>query len=70
MHPKTLPRRRPLPTIATGAFVVALAVTVAYYAGLVPGIPKTLPTFVDLLMVTGSLLVVAALLWGVSFALE
>lgn len=70
MRLKTLPRRRPLPTVATGAFVVTLAVTVAYYAGLVPGVPKTLPTFVDLLMATGALLVLVALLWGVSFALE
>jgi hypothetical protein len=58
---KRLPRRHPVPSLATAAFAVSLAVTVAYFAGLVPLVPKTLPTFVDLATVTGGLLVVAAL---------
>lgn len=67
---KTLPRRRPVPSLATAAFAVSLAVTVAYFADLVPLVPKTLPTFVDLVMVTGGLLVVAALAWTASFVLQ
>lgn len=56
-------RRHPIPSVASTAFIAALALTVAFYAGYVPGIPKTLPTFVKLLMVTAGLLVVAVPAW-------
>lgn len=68
MRISALPRRRPLPTVATVAFVVALAVTAAYYAGLVPGVPKTLPTFTNLVAVTGTAFVIAVLAWTISLA--
>lgn len=63
-------RRRPIASLASVAFAVALAVTVAYYAGLVPGVPKTLPTFVDLLRLTVGLFALAALAWVVSFVVQ
>lgn len=56
-------RRHPVPSVASIAFIAALALTVAFSAGYVPGIPKTLPTFVKMLMVTSGLLVVAVLAW-------
>ena len=52
MTGSVLPTRRPLATLATAAFVVALAATTGHFAGLVPGLPKTLPTFANLLAVT------------------
>jgi uncharacterized membrane protein len=63
-----LPRRRPLPTLATAAFLLVLVATVAYFAGLVPGVPKTLPTFTTLLTATAALFVVAVLTWAASLA--
>lgn len=68
MRPGALPRRYPVPTLATTAFLLAFASTAAYYAGLVPWIPKTLPTFVDLLVLTGLLLAVALAAWVVSLS--
>lgn len=68
MNVTALPKTHPIPTAVTAAFVLALAVTVVYFAGLVPGIPKTLPTFVDLVMVTGGLLVAAVLAWVVTLS--
>lgn len=68
MRMAALPRRYSAPTLATVAFLLALVSTVAYYAGLVPWIPKTLPTFVDLLVVTGILLVVTLVAWIVALA--
>jgi hypothetical protein len=66
----TLARRRPVPALATGAFVVALVVTVLYFAGLIPGVPKTLPTFVDLLVVTIGLFAVAVVAWVMSLTVR
>jgi len=62
-----LPIRRPLPTLATAAFVV-LAATAAYFAGLVPDVPKTLPTFTNLLALRAVLFVAAVLAWTVSLS--
>lgn len=62
-------QNRPIPSLASAAFLVALAATAAYFAGVVPGLPKTLPTFIDLLQLTGGLLVIAAVTWAVSIAL-
>jgi Na+(H+)/acetate symporter ActP len=70
MSVSALPRRYPIPTLTTVVFAVALVVTVVYFAGLVPGVPKTLPTFVDLMRATGVLLVLSVLAWAVSFATE
>lgn len=63
MNVRRLVRRRPVSTLVTVAFVIALAVTVAYWTGAVPGVPKTLPTFVNLVMVTVVLFVITALAW-------
>jgi hypothetical protein len=49
-------------------FVVALAATAAYFAGLVPGVPMTLPRFTNLLALTAVLFVVTVLLWAASLA--
>jgi uncharacterized membrane protein len=68
MSGSALPTRRPFPTLATAAFVVALVATAAYFAGLVPGVPKTLATFTNLLAVTAVLFVVAVLTWAASLA--
>lgn len=68
MRIPAIPRRYPLATLATGAFLLALVSTAAYYAGVVPWIPKTLPTFVDLLVVTGLLLAVTLAVWVVALA--
>jgi hypothetical protein len=68
MSDSALPSRRLLPTLATAAFVVALAATAAYFAGLVPGVPKTLPTFANLLALTAVLFVVTVLTWAASLA--
>lgn len=62
MNPRTLPRRRPVPTAATVGFLLALVVTGAYWAGLFGG-AKTLPTFATLLGVTAGAAVLAALAW-------
>jgi len=59
-------RRRPVAALATTAFVVSLLATAAYFAGLAPGAPKTLPTFVDLVAVTTAALLAAVLVWAVS----
>lgn len=59
-------RNRPIPSLASAAFLIALAATAAYFAGVSPGVPKTLPTFVDLLQVTGGMLVLAVLAWAIS----
>lgn len=66
MNVESLPRSRPIPTLATAAFVVALAATITYFAGLVPVVPETLPLFVDLVTVTGALLVIAVVTWAMS----
>ncbi|SMO44024.1 hypothetical protein [Halorubrum cibi] len=66
----SLPRRHPVPVFTTALFLVALGMTVAYYADLIPGVPRALPTFVDLLVVTGALLAVAATTWAVSLATD
>ncbi|WP_281195253.1 hypothetical protein [Halorubrum sp. F4] len=68
MRVGTLPRRHPVASLATVAFLLAFVSTAAYYAGLVPLIPRTLPTFVDLLVVTGLLLAVALATWVVSLS--
>lgn len=68
MDAESLLRRHPIPSVATAAFTVALAVSLVYFAGLVPGIPKSVQTFVDMVMVTVWLLVLALLTWGLSFA--
>lgn len=68
MKLSALLRRHPIPSVVSTAFVAALALTAAFYAGYVPGIPKTLPTFVKMLMVTAGLLVVAVLSWVGSIA--
>lgn len=65
-----LARRRPVSTLVTTAFIVALAATVAYWAGAVPGIPKTLPTFVNLLAVTIVLFVITVLAWGAELSFD
>lgn len=62
----SLARRHPLSTLAAASFVVALAITTAYWAGTIPGIPKTLPTFVDLVTVTAALFGLTALAWAIS----
>jgi len=56
MNVGILPRRRPIPTVATVGFALALVATAAYFAGVVPGVPKTLSTFTELVAVTGVLL--------------
>ncbi|PSQ09888.1 hypothetical protein BRC93_11900 [Halobacteriales archaeon QS_5_70_15] len=68
MSGNTLPIRRPIPTPATAVFVVALAATAAHFAGLVPGVPRTLPGFTNLLALTAVLFVVTVLLWAASLA--
>jgi|GEM_PF-6188654 hypothetical protein len=65
-----LPRHHPIATLTTAAFAVALIITSVYYAGFVPGVPKTLPTFIDLVKATGALLALAVLTWTVSYAME
>lgn len=70
MSVTALPRRYPIPTLTTAAFAVAFVTTAAYYAGFVPGVPKTLPTFVDLLTATGAFFALAVLAWTVSVATE
>lgn len=68
MRIPALSRRYPVPTLATVAFLLALVSTVAYYAGIVPWIPKTLSTFVDLLVATGLLFAVTLAVWVVVLA--
>lgn len=68
MNVSNLPDQHPVPTLATIAFVIALVVTALYFSGFVPGIPKTLPTFVNLLKVTIGLFVAAVVAWMVSLA--
>jgi hypothetical protein len=68
MNFRALPRRRPVPTLASAAFVLSLLLTLAYFAGVVPGVAKTFPTFVDLVMGTVALLALAALAWAISLA--
>jgi len=70
MDVRTLPRRRPIPFLTTVVFLIASGVTVVYFAGLVPGIPKTLPTFAKLVAMTLVLLVIAMLAWIVSPSTE
>ena len=70
MTGSVLPTRRPLATLTTAAFVLALVATGAYFAGLVPGVPKTLPTFTNLLAVTAVLFVVMVSTWVGSLAGE
>lgn len=70
MRLKSLPRKRPVPCLASAAFVVSLTLTLAYFAGLVPGVSKTLPTFVDLLQATTWLLALAVLTWTISFVAD
>jgi hypothetical protein len=67
---QSVARRRPIPTLLSAAFVLALLVTLSSFAGLVPGVPKTLPTFVDLLLGTAGLFALAALARAVSFAVQ
>lgn len=50
----------------TTAFLLALGTTIGYFAGLVPVVPKTLPTFVDLMMVTAVLLVITVFSWTIA----
>ena len=66
MSGNAIPSRHPVPTLTTAAFAVALAATAAYFAVLVPGVPKTLPTFTNLLALTAVLFVVAVLTWAAS----
>ena len=66
MDVATLPRRRPIPFLTTVAFLIACGATVVYYAGLVPGIPKTLPVFIKLVAMTIVLLAVAVITWILS----
>lgn len=63
MPMRALPRRRPVASAASVAFIVSFAVTVAYFAGAVPGVPKTLPTFADLVALTLGLFALAVLAW-------
>ncbi len=64
------PRRHPIPLFSTVLFLVALGLTGAYDADLVPGVPRALPTFVDLLVVTAVPLAITATTWTVSLAAD
>ena len=66
MTVRALSRRHPVATLTTTLFVVAFATTVAYFAGLVPGVPRTLPTFTTLVAVTVLLLAATLLAWVLS----
>ncbi|MFW6385437.1 MAG: hypothetical protein ACOCY7_04805 [Halodesulfurarchaeum sp.] len=70
MNVGVLFRRHPIPTLATVAFVLSLATTVAFYAGLIPVVPKTLPLFVRLVVLTTTLFALAVLSCMISIALE
>lgn len=61
MTRRALPHRRPSPTLGTGLFGLAVAVTAASVTGLLPGVPKMLPTYMRLLMGRILLLAVAIL---------
>lgn len=65
---KTIYHRRPGPTLMTVAFAGSVALTVAYFAGLIPGVPKTLPMFIRLVIVTVCLFTVTLIAWVFSFA--
>lgn len=56
-------RRRPVAVLTTVAFLVACLATAAYAAGIVSGIPKTLPVFTRLVTVTAVSLAVTILAW-------
>ena len=62
----SLHRSRPVPVLATTAFAIALLGTVAFFAGLVPGVTKTLPLFATLLTVTTVTFAVAVIAWAAS----
>ncbi|MFB6218396.1 MAG: hypothetical protein ABEH77_04315 [Halobacteriaceae archaeon] len=66
MNARAIPRRRPVPTAVTLVFLLALAATGAYYAGVVPGVPKTLQTFAALAEVTAGAFAVAVAAWLLS----
>ena len=70
MSVRTLAERRSVPMAATAAFLVAVAVTGAFFGGFIPTIPKTLPTFISLVNVTGGLFVIAVVAWVVSIVLK
>jgi hypothetical protein len=63
MDARSLPRRHPIPALATTAFAASSVVTVIYFAGVVPGVGRHLPTFVRLVAATGVLFAVAAMAW-------
>lgn len=67
MEAEALHRERPVPTVLTVLSAAPVVVTVAVFAGIVPGVPKTLPLFVDLLAVTALLLIAAGAAWAGSF---
>ncbi|WP_338737676.1 hypothetical protein [Haloplanus salilacus] len=56
--------------LTTAAAVIALVATAAYFAGVVPGVPKTLPAFVRLVSVTLVLFVAATVAWIAALATE
>lgn len=60
-------KERPLPTALTTIAVLLFLVTVAYFAGIIPGIPKTLQTFVSLVQWTVVLTIAAGIGWTISF---
>lgn len=67
MNVKTLFGRYPIPSLVTTAFLLALVTSGAYFAGLVPFVPKTLPMFATLMTATGALLVATVAAWAVWF---
>jgi predicted membrane channel-forming protein YqfA (hemolysin III family) len=67
---KALLRQHSALTLITAAFVIALIVTAAYWAGLVPGIPKTLPTFVYMAMGTVGLLALTVVAWAMTLLVQ
>jgi len=66
MDVRALHRRHPVPVLTTVALLVAFGATVTYYAGIVPGVPKTLPVFVRLVAITTVLLAVTVVVWFVT----
>ncbi|WP_312621234.1 hypothetical protein [Haloarcula sp. 1CSR25-25] len=70
MDPPTVVYRHPYATMVTAVFLFSLLITVLYFFGLYPGIPKNRPQLDSFLTITVVLFVATAVSWITAIILK
>jgi hypothetical protein len=60
---KSTVKKYPIPAAVTGAFIISLVVTAAYFVGAIPIVPKTLPLFSKMVTFSALLFAISVASW-------